>query len=149
MRLGPGLLYEGRTLQGACPKLADFCSATMAEFYSAVDIFVHFLLLIWECRYTEVLQHVHTLGFAMAGTLHTKEYKILIEALVAERTSRGLSQAALAMALKRPPSFVAKVELRERRLDVLEFCAWSYALSVDPLEQLRKSASLPLKSIPR
>ncbi len=85
----------------------------------------------------------------MAGTLHTKEYKILIEALVAERTSRGLSQAALAMALKRPPSFVAKVELRERRLDVLEFCAWSYALSVDPLEQLRKSASLPLKSIPR
>ncbi|OUU25082.1 MAG: hypothetical protein CBB97_10480, partial [Candidatus Endolissoclinum sp. TMED37] len=32
-----GLLYEGRTLQGARPKLADFCSATMAEFYSAVD----------------------------------------------------------------------------------------------------------------
>ena len=38
MRLGPGLLYEGRTLQGARPKLADFCSATMAEFYSAVDM---------------------------------------------------------------------------------------------------------------
>ncbi|CUH83402.1 hypothetical protein TM5383_00590 [Thalassovita mediterranea] len=38
MRLGPGLLYEGRTLQGARPKMADFCSATMAEFYSAVDI---------------------------------------------------------------------------------------------------------------
>ena len=37
MRLGPGLLYEGRTLQGARPKLADFCPATMAEFYSAVD----------------------------------------------------------------------------------------------------------------
>ncbi|WP_234969172.1 hypothetical protein, partial [Thalassovita mediterranea] len=31
------LLYEGRTLQGARPKMADFCSATMAEFYSAVD----------------------------------------------------------------------------------------------------------------
>ena len=40
MRLGPGLLYEGRTLQGARPKLADFCSATMAEFYSAVDSFL-------------------------------------------------------------------------------------------------------------
>lgn len=37
MRLGPGLLYEGRTLQGARAKLADFCSAPMAEFYSAVD----------------------------------------------------------------------------------------------------------------
>ncbi|MGX0978867.1 hypothetical protein ACSSVY_004612, partial [Roseovarius sp. MBR-51] len=33
-------LYEGRTLQGARPKLADFCSATMAEFYSAVDSYL-------------------------------------------------------------------------------------------------------------
>src|SRR6056297_3599068 len=37
MRLGPGLLYEGRTLQGARAKLAGFCSAPMAELYSAVD----------------------------------------------------------------------------------------------------------------
>ena len=46
MRLGPGLLYEGRTLQGARPKLADFCSATMAEFYSAVDTYLIYLTLI-------------------------------------------------------------------------------------------------------
>lgn len=85
----------------------------------------------------------------MAGTLHTKEYKRLIQALVSERTSQGLSQAELAKALKRPPSFVAKVELCERRLDVLEYCAWAYALSVDPLDQLRLHASLPLKEIPR
>ncbi|MDE4175964.1 hypothetical protein PXK01_17530, partial [Phaeobacter sp. PT47_59] len=32
------------TLQGARPKLADFCSATMAEFYSAVDTDDHFLI---------------------------------------------------------------------------------------------------------
>jgi len=38
MRLGTGLLYESRTLQGAHPKLADFCSAPMAGFYTAVDI---------------------------------------------------------------------------------------------------------------
>ncbi|WP_281708209.1 hypothetical protein, partial [Phaeobacter italicus] len=31
------------TLQGARPKLADFCSATMAEFYSAVDKTLPFL----------------------------------------------------------------------------------------------------------
>ncbi len=31
MRLGTGLLYEGRTLQGARPKLADFCSAVDKE----------------------------------------------------------------------------------------------------------------------
>ena len=83
----------------------------------------------------------------MAGTLHTKEYKRLIEALVAERSSQGLSQAELAKTLKRPPSFVAKVELCERRLDVLEYCAWAYALSVDPLDQLRLFASLPLATL--
>jgi len=85
----------------------------------------------------------------MAGTLHTKEYKTLIGALVAARAERGLSQAELAKFLKRPPSFVAKVELCERRLDVLEYCAWANALSVDPLEHLQRYASLPLVEIPR
>ena len=37
MRLGTGLLYESRTLQGAHPKMADFCSAPLADFYAAVD----------------------------------------------------------------------------------------------------------------
>ena len=37
MRLGTSLLYESRTLPGAHPKLADFCSALLADFYTAVD----------------------------------------------------------------------------------------------------------------
>ena len=37
MRLGPCLLFEGHTLQGAHPKLACFCSAPVAGFYAAVD----------------------------------------------------------------------------------------------------------------
>ena len=37
MRLGTCLLFEGRTLQGAHPKLAYFCAATVAGFYTAVD----------------------------------------------------------------------------------------------------------------
>lgn len=37
MRLGTSLLYESRTLQGAHPKMADFYSAPVAGFYSAVD----------------------------------------------------------------------------------------------------------------
>ena len=39
MRLGPCLLIGSRKLQGASAKLADFCSAPMAGFYAAVDIF--------------------------------------------------------------------------------------------------------------
>ena len=38
MRLGTCLLYEGHTLQGAPTKLAYFCSAPVAGFYAAVDI---------------------------------------------------------------------------------------------------------------
>jgi len=37
MRLGPCLLFKGRTLQGAYLKLAYFCSAPVAGFYTAVD----------------------------------------------------------------------------------------------------------------
>lgn len=37
MRLGPCLLIEGRTLQGARVQLAYFCAAPVAGFYSAVD----------------------------------------------------------------------------------------------------------------
>lgn len=40
MRLGPCLLFEGHTLQGAHPKLACFCSAPVAGFYAAVDIII-------------------------------------------------------------------------------------------------------------
>lgn len=39
MRLGTCLLFEGRTLQGANPKLADFCSAPLAGYYAAVDTY--------------------------------------------------------------------------------------------------------------
>ena len=39
MRLGTCLLFEGRTPQGAPIKLADFCSAPVAGFYTAVDTF--------------------------------------------------------------------------------------------------------------
>ena len=38
MRLGTCLLYEGHTLQGAPTKLAYFCSAPVAGFYAAVDM---------------------------------------------------------------------------------------------------------------
>jgi len=37
MRLGTCLLFKGRTLQGAHPKLAYFCSATVVSFFATVD----------------------------------------------------------------------------------------------------------------
>ena len=55
----------------------------------------------------------------MAGAQHTKEYKAVVTALVKLR------------------SYVAKVEICERRLDIVEFCKWVNALSFDPAEFIR------------
>lgn len=57
----------------------------------------------------------------------------MVRALVAARQTAGLSQAALAGQLGRPPSYVAKFELGERRLDVVELLVILRVLGADPL----------------
>ena len=52
--------------------------------------------------------------------------------LITARRDAGLTQQAVADKLGRPQSFVAKVEGRERRLDVLEFLQLAEAVDVDP-----------------
>jgi transcriptional regulator with XRE-family HTH domain len=48
-------------------------------------------------------------------------YREVVAELVELRKKAGLTQRALAKKLNREPSFVAKVELAERRVDFLEF----------------------------
>lgn len=48
-------------------------------------------------------------------------YDVVVQTLVAARREAGISQAELAKRLGKPPSYVAKVELKERRVDVVEF----------------------------
>lgn len=57
--------------------------------------------------------------------------------LVEARQNAGLSQRALADALGKPPSWVAKVELGERRLDILEFVAIARALRLKEADLLK------------
>ena len=52
--------------------------------------------------------------------------------LVASRRDADLTQAQLAERLGKPASFIAKIEIGERRLDVVEFTAIAKALKVDP-----------------
>lgn len=73
----------------------------------------------------------------MAGTQHTEEYRSVISALVKLRSQRGMSQTDLAIALNKHRSYIAKVELCERRLDIVEFCQWVKALNFDPAEFLK------------
>lgn len=56
----------------------------------------------------------------MNKSLRSPEQLKLQEILRRARESAGLTQAALAARLRKPQSFVAKYEIGERRLDVIE-----------------------------
>lgn len=59
---------------------------------------------------------------AMRKSVHTAEYGALTAELRRLRSKAGLTQRELAARLAVPPSWIAKVESAERRIDVVEFC---------------------------
>jgi transcriptional regulator with XRE-family HTH domain len=67
-----------------------------------------------------------------------------LKVLRAARHEAGLSQKAVADRLGKPPSFVAKIELGERRLDLVEFVAIArvFGLTAEDL-MARIAAELP------
>jgi transcriptional regulator with XRE-family HTH domain len=65
-------------------------------------------------------------------------YRHLIEQLVAERKSLGLSQEALAARLDRQQHYISRYETGERRLDVAEFADVAVALGLAPGELIRE-----------
>jgi len=58
--------------------------------------------------------------------------KAVLVMLRERREAAGVTQAQLAEKLRKPQSYVAKVEGSERRLDVIEFCNWATALGSSP-----------------
>ncbi|BBO33457.1 helix-turn-helix domain-containing protein [Lacipirellula parvula] len=56
----------------------------------------------------------------MEKQIHSREHKILVSLLRELRSKAGLRQIDMAKKLKRHQSFVSKLELGERRIDVLE-----------------------------
>lgn len=57
------------------------------------------------------------------ATLHSMDYRRFLVEVVALRRRAGLTQRELARRLGQSPSYVAKSEMGERRLDVLELLA--------------------------
>ncbi|REK34746.1 MAG: XRE family transcriptional regulator [Planctomycetota bacterium] len=68
----------------------------------------------------------------MQKSIHTPEYAALRAELLEMRERAGLSQRELAQRLHVPHSWVAKVELGERRLDLVEFCRVADACAAEP-----------------
>jgi transcriptional regulator with XRE-family HTH domain len=69
----------------------------------------------------------------MEKSTHTTEYAALRAELRAARKHAAFSQRDLAMRLKVPHSWVAKVESGERRIDLVEFCWFLSACGLDPI----------------
>ncbi len=73
----------------------------------------------------------------LTKSLHSPDHAALCALLLAFRRKAGLTQQDVAIRLKRPQSFVAKIEGGERRLDVLEFIGFAQAIDTDPIKILR------------
>lgn len=73
-------------------------------------------------------------------------YRAAIDAVIKARTFSGVSQRELARRLGKHPSFVNKIELMERRLDIVEFVAIARALKIEPAVLFSQmEAVLPLE----
>jgi transcriptional regulator with XRE-family HTH domain len=70
-------------------------------------------------------------------TIHTERHDRFCELLRARRKAAGLTQTVVAERLGKPPSYVAKYEGGERRLDMLEFLDVAAAIGFDPSGFLR------------
>lgn len=68
----------------------------------------------------------------MQKAISSSKYAALISWLKQSRIDQGLSMRALAEILGEPHSFVQKVEMMERRLDVYEYSIYCAGLGIDP-----------------
>ncbi len=57
---------------------------------------------------------------SMGESIHSKEYKEIIQKLVVARIDSGLTQVQAGLKLKKPQSYISKIERRERRIDIVE-----------------------------
>ena len=68
----------------------------------------------------------------MPSAIFSDRYAVVVAILANARRAAGVTQVELAARLKRPQSYVSKVERRERRVDLVEFYEWGEAVGVKP-----------------
>jgi len=69
--------------------------------------------------------------------LERQKYEFLRSELKKARLERGMLQKDLAKTLKKPQSYISKVESGERSLDVIEFVEYCNGLSSEPSKWLK------------
>ena len=71
-------------------------------------------------------------------TIYHPQYVALIELLIQARKALSLTQLQLAATLGKQQSYIAKVEVCERKLDVFEFIEWCRALGQVPSDLIKQ-----------
>lgn len=74
----------------------------------------------------------------MALPVPRKKYELLRIMLIEAREEAGLTQVELGDKLKRPQSFVSKIERGLRRVDLLEFMEIAKAIGFDPIAFIKR-----------
>jgi transcriptional regulator with XRE-family HTH domain len=77
-------------------------------------------------------------GGSMPKSLRSHRHKVVVRVLKAARQAAQLSQRDLALRLKRPHSYVARIETGQRRVDVSELCEIADALGIAPLDMFTR-----------
>lgn len=70
-------------------------------------------------------------------TIYKAQYEQLIKILIDKRKQKQLTQTELALRLGKPQSYIAKIENKDRRLDVIELIELCEAMSTDASEVIK------------
>jgi len=62
----------------------------------------------------------YTIQMDMSKSIYSKDYRNVIEKLKKARLNAGLKQSDVARKLKKPQSYISKIERGERRVDITE-----------------------------
>lgn len=84
----------------------------------------------------------------MPKSVFTDANKAVVETLVSARKAAGLRQEDLAARLKKPQSFISRIETGERRIDIVELYAVATAIGVDPAKLYREMVKRFPKDVP-
>jgi transcriptional regulator with XRE-family HTH domain len=68
----------------------------------------------------------------LSNSLHDPRYKRVIDLFIEVRKDAGLTQRDVAARLKTTPSYVGKLESRQRRVDIIELVDILDAIGVKP-----------------
>ena len=74
----------------------------------------------------------------MQKSTHSPAYRRLLVALKQARQEAGLNQVQVARKLRKPQSFVSKIESGERRVDVVELAELCRAYGADLITFVRE-----------